>query len=161
MDRIDRNIINELTKNGQKSFLKIAEQIGVSPRIVQQRYEKMKRKGIILRPTTLVDLSKVGYQGTAYLLITEKPEYDKTETIKALEQMQNIFLVAEIVGEFDILAMAPFKDFNNVINLVNEIRMFPGISQVEISLTSDTSFPITKYYSKMQLSETDLTESEP
>lgn len=151
MDRIDQQILTELTKNSQKSFLKIAEQIGVSPRVVQQRYEKMRRKGIVLRPTVLIDLSKVGYQGKAYLLITENVGHEKTKTIHNLVQMRNVFLVAEIVGEFDVLAMAPFKDFNDVIELVNLIRTLPGIRQVEIALTSDTSFPVTKYYSKMVL----------
>jgi DNA-binding Lrp family transcriptional regulator len=160
MDRIDRHIINELTKDSQKSFLQIAEQIGVSPRIIQQRYEKMIKKGIIFRPTILVDLAKVGYQGKAYLLITEKPNSNKAVTIEALKQVQDVFLVAEIVGEFDILAMAPFKDFPNVIELVNKISAFPRVSQVEIALTSETSFPITKYYSKVKLSETETANPE-
>jgi Lrp/AsnC family transcriptional regulator for asnA, asnC and gidA len=155
IDEIDRQVLNELTKDGQKPFLQIAEQIGVSARTVQQRYEKMKKKGVIIRPTILVDLSKLGYQGKANLLITERPNSELAGTVKALEAMPDVFLVAEIVGEFDVLAIVPFKDFNNVIGLVNEIRMFPGVSEVEVALTSGTSFPITRYYSKMMLPKTE------
>jgi DNA-binding Lrp family transcriptional regulator len=155
LDKIDQRIINELTKNGQASFLKIANHLGISPASVQKRYEKMKKNGVILRPTILIDLSKIGYQGKAHLLITEKPNHDKKETIAVLKKLQNVFLIAEIIGQFDVLAMVPFKDFNNVIQVVDEIRALPGVSQVEIALTSDTSFPITKYYSKMALPKTE------
>jgi Lrp/AsnC family transcriptional regulator for asnA, asnC and gidA len=155
IDEIDRRVLNELTKDGQKPFLQIAKQMGVSARTVQQRYEKMKKEGVILRPTILIDLSKAGYQGKAYLMITEKSDQDMANTVDTLKEMPDVFLVAEIVGEFDVLAMVPFKDFNNIIELVNEIRMFPSVSEVEVALTSDTSFPITKYYSKMVLPKTE------
>jgi Lrp/AsnC family leucine-responsive transcriptional regulator len=155
VDRIDRFIINELTKNGRTSFLKIAKQLGVSPLSVQKRYKKMKENGIILCPTILIDLSKIGYQGKAYLMITENPEYDKKETLDFLEHLQNVFFISEIIGEFDILAMVPFRDFKDVVELVDRIRALPHVSRVEIALTSDTSFPITKYYSKMLLPRTE------
>jgi DNA-binding Lrp family transcriptional regulator len=155
MDNIDRHIINELTKNAQKSFLKIAEEMGISPGSVQKKCEKMKKTGIILRPTVSIDLSKIGYQGKVYLMITEKLDHGKINTIDALKRIRNIFLVAEIFGEFDVMAMAPFKDFADVIELVDKIRTLPSVSQVEIALTSDTSFPVTKYYSKMLLPETE------
>jgi DNA-binding Lrp family transcriptional regulator len=115
----------------------------------------MKKTGIILRPTVSIDLSKIGYQGKVYLMITEKLDHGKINTIDALKRIRNIFLVAEIFGEFDVMAMAPFKDFADVIELVDKIRTLPSVSQVEIALTSDTSFPVTKYYSKMLLPETE------
>ena len=155
MDRIDKLLINELTKNGKESFLKIANQLDISPANIQKRYEKMRKNGIILRPTVLIDLSKIGYQGKAHLLITEKPNHDRKKTIDFLKKLQNVFLIAEIIGEFDILALVPFQDFDNVIEVVNKIRTLSGVSQVEITLTSDTSFPITKYYSKMLLPKID------
>jgi DNA-binding Lrp family transcriptional regulator len=151
MDSIDQQILDQLTKNAQKSFLKIAEEIGISPRTAQKRYAKMKENGLILRPTIIIDLSKLRYQGKAYLLITNKPDSDGAQIIKTLKRIHNIYFVASIAGEFDVLAMAPFKDFNDVIDIVNEIRGIPQVSQVEIALTSDTSFPVTKYYSKMPL----------
>jgi DNA-binding Lrp family transcriptional regulator len=151
VDRINQDILTELTKDGQKSFRQIARQLSISSAVVKKRYERMKEKGIIVRPIVIIDLSKIGFQGKAYLLITKKPNYDKKEVVRFLRQMQTVYLVAEIVGEFDILAMVPFRDFNSVIELVNKIRTLPSLSRVEMALTSDTSFPITKYYRKMSL----------
>lgn len=155
MDKIDQHIINELTENGQKSFLRIANRLGIAPGSVKKRYQKMKKNGIIIRPTIIIDLSKIGYQGKAHLLITEKSNHDKKMTINFLKKLQNVFLIAEIIGEFDVLAMVPFKDLNNVIEVVDKIRALPGVSQVEIALTSDTEFPITKHYTKMMLPRTE------
>jgi DNA-binding Lrp family transcriptional regulator len=46
------------------------QKIGVSPKTVQIRYKKLEEKGIILCSSITIDLSKLGYQGKAYLNIT-------------------------------------------------------------------------------------------
>jgi DNA-binding Lrp family transcriptional regulator len=63
MGKVDLQILQELTKNSQTPFSRLAKEIDVSPRTVQKRYERMKEEGIILRPTIELDLSRIGYQG--------------------------------------------------------------------------------------------------
>jgi DNA-binding Lrp family transcriptional regulator len=115
--------------------------IGVSPQTVQTRYEKMKTEGVILRSTIAVDLSKLGYQGKVLLKITNAPNQNKKKTIDALKQIQDIFLSAEIIGDFDVLAIAAVKDFKSSIDLVTSIRELPSVDHVEVSFTDDTAFP--------------------
>jgi DNA-binding Lrp family transcriptional regulator len=50
LDEIDRDILRILIRNPQKPFLKIAEQIGISPQTVKKRYDKMKKKKYFLDP---------------------------------------------------------------------------------------------------------------
>jgi Lrp/AsnC family transcriptional regulator, regulator for asnA, asnC and gidA len=144
MDKVDLQILNELTKDAQKSFLKIAEKIGVSSKIVQTRYNKMKKEGIILRSSITVDLSKLGFQGRAFLRITNTPNQNRKETIDALKQMQNVFLITEVIGDFDVLAIVAIKDFKSIISIVNAIRKLPSVDQVEFTLTDDIPFPIDR-----------------
>jgi Lrp/AsnC family transcriptional regulator for asnA, asnC and gidA len=149
MDKIDLQILKELTKDAQTSFLRIAEKIGVSPKTVQTRYEKLKEKGVILRSTITLDLSKIGYQGKAYLMITNAPNQNKKKTTDALKQMQNIFLFSEIIGDFDVLAIVAVNDFKSIISLVNAIRKLPSVDQVEVSFTNGTSFPVGKDFNEL------------
>jgi DNA-binding Lrp family transcriptional regulator len=91
----------------------------------------------------IVDLEKLGFQGKAYLAITNAANHDKTETIDALKQMPNIFSIAEIIaGDTDILALVAVKDFNSIINLINEVRKLPSVDHVEVTFTNDTTFPV-------------------
>jgi Lrp/AsnC family transcriptional regulator, regulator for asnA, asnC and gidA len=149
MNEIDLQILKELTKNPQTSFLRIAEKMGISPITVQRKYKKMKEEGMLLQSSITIDLSKIGYQGKAYLMITNAPKQDKTKTMDALRQMQNVFIFTEIVGEFDLLAIAAVKDFKSIIDLVNAIRKLPSVGRVEVAFTTDTSFPVDKDFNKI------------
>jgi DNA-binding Lrp family transcriptional regulator len=131
MDELDLKIINELTKDVQRSFLSIAKEIGVSPKTVQIRYKKLQEEGIILLSCAIVDLAKLGYQGKAYLMITNAANHDKTETIEALKKMQNVFTIVEI---------------NSIVTLVNEVRKLPSVDNVEVTFTNDTTFPVGKEF---------------
>src|SRR5512136_3068096 len=149
MDRIDQQILEELTRNPQAPFSRIAKRIGVSPITVQRRYNELKEEGIILQSSITMDLSKVGYQGKAILMITNAPNEDKTRTADALRHMKNVFLVANVIGECDVIAVAAIKDFKNIIDLINEFRKIPSVDQVEVDLTTDSAFPVDKEFNNV------------
>lgn len=147
MDELDAKIIDALTKDVQRSFLGIAGEIGVSTRTVQKRYKKLQEEGIILLSCATLDLAKLGYQGKAYLLITNAANHDKKETLDALKQMQNVFSIVEIIaGDIDVLALAAVKDFRSIVDLVNGIRKLPSVDNVEVTFTNDTTFPVGKEF---------------
>lgn len=70
----------------------------------------------------MLNLSKIGYQGKAFLHITTSINKNPEIIIKALQQIPNVFLVSEIIGSFDILAMLAFRDAKEVKEVINRIR---------------------------------------
>jgi Lrp/AsnC family transcriptional regulator for asnA, asnC and gidA len=159
MDKIDSEILKELTKDSQKSFSRVAKKIGISPKTLQRRYEKMKKEGLILRSSITLDLSKIGYQGKAYLMITNAPNQDKTMTVDALSQMQNVFLFTEIVGDIDMLAIAAVNDYKSIIDLVNALRKLPSVDKVEVDFSTDTAFPVGKEFNELFQTEIEETDA--
>jgi Lrp/AsnC family transcriptional regulator for asnA, asnC and gidA len=149
MDDIDVSILKELTKNPQIPFLRIAERIGVSPRTVQKKFHRMRDSGIIIRSSIIIDLSKIGFQGKAYLYITNKPAYEKAATINALKQIRNMFMIAEIIGEFDVLAIAAVRSFTGIMEEVDTIRKLPSVDRVEVTFVTDTMFPGPKEFNSL------------
>lgn len=149
MDKIDTQVLEKITRSPQMSFLRIAEEIGISPITAQRRFKKMKERGILLQSSITIDLSKIGYQGKAYLMITTAPTQDKKTAAEALMRMKDVFIVTEIAGDFDLLAIAAFRDFKNGIDLVNAIKKLPNVDQVEVALTTDTAFPADKDFNKI------------
>ena len=149
MDNVEVAILRELTENPQLPFLKIAQKIGVSPRTVQQKYQKMKEEGIILRSSIILDLSQLGYQGKAHVMITNMPGHDKTATINALKKMPNIFLITEIIGEFDVLSIVAVRDFTSIIDTLNTIRKLPSVEHAEATFVTDTRFPVGEEFNKL------------
>ena len=153
MDRIDREILRLLNRNPQKPFLRIAEEIGISPYTVQKRYKEMKKERVILGSSLLLDLSKIGYQGKAFLLITFSTGYDEKIVVEALHHIPHVFLISEIVGAFDLLAMIVFRSIAEVKKVVDRIRALPSIQKVEVALTDATSYPVDEEYGEIQLFE--------
>ena len=145
MDKLDYLILSELMKDARLSFVTIAKKLGTSPYTVRKRYGRMKKEGIINKSVVTIDLSKLGYQGKVVLMITIAPQRDKSETISALKKISNIFVITEILGSFDILAIAPVTDLNSVRTIVNEINRLPDVQKVEITCISNTAFPIPSW----------------
>ena len=148
MDKTDLDILRLLVKNPQDPFSRIAKEVGVSPKTVQKKVQKMKEEGTILRPTIIIDLAKLGYQGEAYLQITNAPGYDKAATTNALKRIPNIFLITEIIGNYDVMAIAAVKDYPSIISMVNTIRQLPSVEKAEVDFVTDTQFPATTKFNE-------------
>ena len=143
--------MSELQKRPGKPFIKISEELGISPMTVKNRYERMKKEGKIFGTSTILDLSKIGYQGKAFLHITNNINENPEKIIKNLQQIPNVFLVSEIIGTFDILVMAAFRDLKEIKEITDRIRDDPSVKKVEMSITDDTLYPLTNEYTKIRL----------
>ncbi len=132
-------------------FRGIAEIVGVSPRTVEKRYQRMREKDTIFGTTIILDLSKIGYEGTAYIKIVSAPGHEKTATMAALRKIPDVDLTVEIVGEYDILAIAPVRNYTDLFDMVKTIREIPGVEQAEAVLGTDTIFPAPKAFNNLTL----------
>jgi DNA-binding Lrp family transcriptional regulator len=149
MDEIDLRIIRELTEDAQTPFLRIAKKLGVSPETVRTRYIKMKQEGTIKHCSISIDLSKIGYQGKVFLMITNSSNNDKSKTIDILKKIPNIFIISEMIGDFEILGIAPVKDMNSLKALVNKIKKLPSVNKVEFTVINDTTFPVNEHFGEI------------
>jgi DNA-binding Lrp family transcriptional regulator len=149
MDKKDYQILSELLLDSTLSFVKIGEKIGLSPYTVRRRHEKMKKEGVVFRQIVSIDLSKIGYQGKAFLLISTSPSGNKLDIISHLKKIRNIIVVSETLGPYDILAIAPITDFKSIQTLLKEARKIPDVQNIQIACSSDVNFPIGQNFNKI------------
>jgi len=149
MDKIDYQILSELLIDSTLSFVKIANRIGISPYTVRRRYEKMKREGIIFSHIVSIDLSKIGYQGKAFLLINTSPNGNKSDIISLLKKIRNIIVVTETLGPYDLLAIAPITDLESIQMLLKNARKIPDVQNIQIACSADVNFPIGQNFGKI------------
>ena len=149
MDRIDKEILRLLSKKPDRPFLEIAKKIGVSSITVQKRYEEMRKKKAVFGTTLMLDLSKIGFEGKAFLFVKTSRCSKLSEIIETLHQIPNLFLIAEIVGTFDLLALVVFRDIKDIIKVVTEIKVAPCVEKVEIALSNESSYPLRKEYTEI------------
>jgi len=149
MDKTDYKILSELMMDSTLSFVKIANKIGISPFTIRRRYEKMKKDGVIFNHVVSIDLSKIGYQGKAFLLIKTSPNGNKSDIISLLKKIRNIIVVTETIGPYDILAIAPISDLESIQMLLKEARKIPDVQNIQIACSSDVNFPVGQNFGKI------------
>lgn len=133
MDKLDQQIIQEINENGRKPFSTIAKKLGVSTQTVMRRYNKMKANGAITLSTITIDLEKVGYIGTAHMLIKTKPNANSSQIVEQLSKTPNIITVARTIGSYDAYAVLAFRDINDLYEHVMKIRELPDLLTVDVS----------------------------
>jgi len=148
-NKIDYLILSELQSDAALSFVDIAKKVGATPCTVKRRFEKMKDKGIIFGCSLSIDLGRVGYQGKTFLLITLTPNSNKSETIAYLCNIQNVLVVTQTIGPYDLMVMAPITDLKSIQILLEEARKAPNIQRVEFSCVNNVDFPVSPNYRTM------------
>lgn len=149
IEKLDLLILSELVKDSQMSFVEIAKKIGTSSYTVRRRYERMKKEGIIQQCLVSIDLSKLGYQGKAFLLITIAPNNDKADIISALKKIRNVIVVSEIIGPFHLFAIAPIMDLASIRTLLSEVKKIPNVQRVKIACIADTHYPVNPSFGRV------------
>jgi DNA-binding Lrp family transcriptional regulator len=153
MDKIDEKIMKTLMKNPECSCLTIAEDMGIAPSTVQRRFKKLKTSGRILKMTTVIDLSQIGFQGKAILFISGSTNFKVDEVMQDLTKTPNVFTTASVVGSCDLLAMVAFREIEDVIKTVDKIKSFKGVKKVDVAITSDTSYPVKRDFHNIALAK--------
>ena len=149
MDKLDRKIIELLGKKADTPFLHIAKKLAISPATVQIRYERMKKNGAIFGTSSILDISKIGFEGKAFLFIKKTKVSDVKETINDLYKITNLFFIVEIIGRFEIMAMIVFRDIKEMKKIVYDIKHLASIEKVECAVSDESFYPFRKEYSEI------------
>ena len=135
IDETDLKIIEELLNNAQTPFARVAKTIGISHETVRSRYEKLRKEAIIRKCSVLIDRSKIGYQGTAFFLISCSKDQSKQSTYRVLKELHLFYSLDLVIGgAFDIYGAALVKDLKDLGALTNRLEKIPQIENLEASI---------------------------
>ena len=155
MDEIDILIINRMTDDARISFRKIAQELGISPDTVINRYKALQENGVIRGSTVVLNPAKIGYKGMAAFMIkssltqlvpTEVTTPEKSSILEKVIKMPDIILATKTVGDHDLLAIGVIKDVEHLIETGNEIAKIPGVKDLNVSFWVGKSELYPKYF---------------
>ena len=72
LDRIDRNILRELQKNGRISNVELSQKVGLSPTPCLERVKRLEKKSVIKSYTALLDPQYLDASLLVYIELTLK-----------------------------------------------------------------------------------------
>ncbi len=141
LDDIDLRIIDELLKDAQAPFIRIAKTLSISPETVRKRFEKLRKDGIVIRCSIVVDRSKIGYQGACFILSSCSKNESVQSTMNTLKGLQIFKHVGRAIGSaFDISAMTFVKDIKDLAAITAKLEKIHEIENVEVAIATFTYY---------------------
>jgi len=151
VDKLDKQIINCLLKDGQMPFSRIANQLDTSTDTVIRRYNSLKETGVIQKASIVLDIKKCGFEETILFLIKLCPNADANKTFEVTSHMTNVIVVSHTMGDYDMLVQAIYsgiEDFNAIIDAVSNISEIEYFDVCVSQRSGVRYFPAYAYYSK-------------
>ncbi|WP_114284141.1 Lrp/AsnC family transcriptional regulator [Candidatus Halocynthiibacter alkanivorans] len=129
-DRIDQNILRELTREGRISNLELAERIGLSPSACLRRVQELERLGVIRGYRAVLDGEAVGRAFVAYVAVglnlhTKSAQAAFERAMAAAPQVQECHNVAgaiEYLLRVEVADLVAYKRFHTeVLGTVEQV----------------------------------------
>jgi Lrp/AsnC family leucine-responsive transcriptional regulator len=139
IDRIDEEIIAELTRNGRMSHAEIGLRVSLSRNAVRQRIERLERHGYI-QGYTIVRGRPMPHGGlvSAILHVYRQDRMRGVEVLGALRAIPEVVSCDVLSGDFDLLVRVEARSIERVREIWEDIAGLPGVRDTVTALTLST-----------------------
>lgn len=130
LDETDLKIIDSLSKDGRVAFAQIADQLGVSPGMIRQRYNRLIEGGY-LKVIAITNPLRMGLKTMAMIGIRAEGSklLDVAEKISRLDEV--IYMIISS-GRFDIFAEVVCRDHEDLLRFITEkLSTIDGVRESE------------------------------
>lgn len=140
MDEVSKQLIEELQRDGRRSYAALAKTVGLSEAAVRQRVQRLIDSGV-MQVVAVTDPLQVGFSRQAMVGI--RVDGDLVEVADALGKVDEVDYVVITAGSFDILLELVCEDDDHLLRVLSErIRVLPGVRDTEtfvyLKLTKQT-----------------------
>jgi Lrp/AsnC family transcriptional regulator, leucine-responsive regulatory protein len=120
LDRYDAAILDELQRDGRRSIVELAEEVGLSSTPCARRVRLMEQAGIIQGYTALIDPSQLGLKVQAFIQVKLERHTDENleQFRRAVDAMEEIVSCHAMTGEYDLLLQVVVEDLESLSNVV-------------------------------------------
>jgi len=130
LDDVDRYLIDALRKDGRVPFAQVAEQLGVSPGMIRQRFNRLVEQSLV-KVIAITNPVQHGLRTMAMVGI-------RTDGNRMLEVADKVARLEEVIylvvasGRFDILAEVVCRDHDDLLRFMTE-RLYgiEGVRETE------------------------------
>jgi Lrp/AsnC family transcriptional regulator for asnA, asnC and gidA len=136
IDSIDIQILRLLQGDARKSFKEIATQCGVSTDTINNRFNAMEKKGIILGTTIVIDPKKLEKKYLVFIGIQVTHPYSD-QVLNMVKRISGMCVVTRAIGRYDIEAIAVLDDIEKIGMTKSTIGDFQQVKNVEVDILVD------------------------
>lgn len=141
MDRIDRSILRELTRDGRVTNADLAERVGLSPSACSRRVAELERSGLITGYRAVLNRAALGGGFTAYVAVglnrhTREEQHAFEALIarsEAVRECHNVTGAIEYLLRVEVADLAAYKHFHTEV-----LGALPQVSTITSYIVMDS-----------------------
>lgn len=120
LDRYDAAILDALQRDGRRSIVELADQVGLSNTPCARRVRLLEQAGIIRGYTAIVDPMQLGLKVQAFVQVKLDRHTDENieQFRRAVDSMEEIVACHAMTGEYDLLLQVIVEDLESLSNVV-------------------------------------------
>lgn len=141
LDRIDRNIVTALSRDGRLSMAELAATVGLSKTPVQARLRRLERDGYIRGYTAVIDRDRMGEGHVAFVQVTLSDTRSAAldafnRATLAIAEIEQCHMMA---ASFDYLLKVRTRDISAYRRVLGErISALPHVAQTSTFVAMET-----------------------
>ncbi len=129
LDDVSKQLVEELQRDGRRSYADLAKSVGLSEAAVRQRVRRLLDDGA-MQIVAVTDPATVGFSRQAMIGI--RAEGDLRDVARRLSELPELEYVVLCAGSFDILVELVCEDDESLLRLLDEsIRAVDGVRETE------------------------------
>ena len=129
MDDVSKQLVEELQRDGRRSYAALAKTVGLSEAAVRQRVQRLIDSGV-MQVVAVTDPLQVGFSRQA--MVGVRADGDLVEVADALGKIDEVDYVVITAGSFDILLELVCEDDDHLLRVLSDrIRVLPGVRDTE------------------------------
>lgn len=141
IDKLDRMILQCLSKSARTPFKDVAEVCGVSRAAIHQRVQKMVDEDVILGSMFVINPKCVGYLTCTYVGIQLAKASQMREVCAKLKEIPEIVECHYTTGPYAMLVKLYARDNEHLMTLLhNQIYQIDGIVSTETLISLEEGF---------------------
>lgn len=129
LDRIDREIIEQLRADARSSYKCLAERVHLSPNAVAERVRGLQDSGAIQGFHADIDLRALDLALVAFIDVKLSPGITAANFETGLRTLPGIIEATLVTGSFDYLLQVACKDQGALVQLTEAMRSQGGIQE--------------------------------
>ena len=140
IDKLDRQILEIITKNARMPFKEVAESCGISRAAVHQRVQRMIDSKVIIGSGYIINPKVFGYNSCSYIGIKLERGSMYKDVVPQLVKIPEIVEVHFTTGPYTMLIKLYARDNEHLMELLNgKIQEIQGVTETETLISLCTS----------------------
>ena len=137
IDKLDKQILQYLTKDARKPYTEIAKELIVSPGTIHVRVKKMEQLGIIKGTSLQIDYARLGYSFIAYIGLYLNRSAQAMEVLEDLKKVPEVTVAHLATGKFGVFCKVRCKDASHAKDIIFQLNNIPGVFNTETMISLD------------------------